>query len=351
MVNSSSLSTEALEAAILTNLTLRTLYRGEILLPCLPSALGAYLRHVAQLFRLLGRPLGEAEREQFIQLLRQTLTQGYEQSPNAQLVLTYEVRGTSGLAKDLACDVALVLPSLMDTYQHWTQQDANALFGQHPDAMVMAVVKTLPPGSPVLDVGAGYGRNAVAIAQQGHPVDALDLTSELIADLHRTVNSLPIQTRVGDVLDPELSLPINHYQLVILSEVTSHFRSPAQLQQMFDRVCACLRPGGMLLLNCFLADPDYVPTSLGVEMSQVAWSSLFTWAEVEAAYQGLPLQLVEQTPVLAYEQAHLPAEAWPPTPWYEDWASGRSIFPFLETAPPVSFQWLRWEKCLGSEQR
>jgi SAM-dependent methyltransferase len=347
-VDSDSPSPEVLEAAVLTNLSLRTLYRGESLLPCLPSALGAYLRHLAQLFRLLGRPLIEDEREQLIQLLRQTLTQGYEQSPNAQLALTYEVRGTSGLTKELTCDVALVLPSLMDTYQHWTQQAPNALFGQYADAMVMAVVETLPLGSPVLDVGAGYGRNAVAIAQRGHPVDALDLSPEFVMNLKAALASLPIQPRVGDVLDPNLSLPMNHYQLVILSEVVSHFRNPAQLRQLVERVCACLQPGGILVLNCFLAHPDYLPTSLVVEMSQVAWSSLFTWAEVEAAYSGLPLQLVEETPVLAYEQANLPPEAWPPTPWYEDWASGRSIFPFLGTDPPVSFRWLRFEKRLGA---
>jgi hypothetical protein len=78
-------------------------------------------------------------------------------------------------------------------------------------------------------------------------------------------------------------------------------------------------------------------------MAQVAWSFFLTAAEWEQIWADLPLTLVEQVPVLAYEQAHVPAEHWPPTTWFESWASGRDLFPPL-AHPPVSLQWFRWRR-------
>jgi precorrin-6B methylase 2 len=50
------------------------------------------------------------------------------------------------------------------------------LFGTEPDARVWSLAKaaTDPADFPILDVGAGSGRNALPLARRGHPVDAVE---------------------------------------------------------------------------------------------------------------------------------------------------------------------------------
>ena len=343
-----------LTTAVLTNLSIRTLYRGDIIFPCIPAALGAYLSHIDKLMRNLGQGFTAEQQEQVHRLLQISMQQGYTQSPNAQIAFHYELKGTADLQKTLSCEIALITPSLGEQYDTWYQMDADpevpqtALFGQTPDAKVMDSLALIADSTPldVLDIGAGDGRNALPIAEKGHRVHAIDLTPEFTADLKRKTEAaqLPITISEADILDSATQFHPNHYDFVLLSEVTSHFRSPHDLRQMFEKTCASLKVGGTLLLNCFVAMDDFQPDALGIEMSQIAWSSLFTPAQLKEAIADLPLAPRSDESALDYEKAHLPAEQWPPTLWYEDWASGRSTFPFLETDPPMELRWLRYQK-------
>ena len=51
---------------------------------------------------------------------------------------------------------------------------------------------------PVLDVGAGTGRIALALAHAGHEVTALDIDEELLAALRERAGELPVRTLVAD---------------------------------------------------------------------------------------------------------------------------------------------------------
>jgi SAM-dependent methyltransferase len=56
-------------------------------------------------------------------------------------------------------------------------------------------------GGPVLDVGAGTGRVAIDLAREGHEVVALDRAPELLAELARRADGLPLSTVVADARD------------------------------------------------------------------------------------------------------------------------------------------------------
>jgi hypothetical protein len=68
----------------------------------------------------------------------------------------------------------------------------------------------------------------------------------------------------------------------------------------------------------------------------------FTREELSKAMTGLPLTLVSDEQVLAYERAHLPE--WPPTSWYEGWSSGRDVFELAEGESPIELRWLTYRR-------
>ena len=53
-------------------------------------------------------------------------------------------------------------------------------------------------GGPVLDVGAGTGRTALALAREGHEVVAIDRDDELLSQLRERARGLEVTTIVAD---------------------------------------------------------------------------------------------------------------------------------------------------------
>lgn len=331
-----------LEQAIASNLMARTTYRGEMTFPCVPAALEDYLQQLQACFTLMGKPLSEGELAQVRQLLTQALEQGFQVTASAKLVVNYEITASPGLQKNLAFNAAIAVPSLAEQYRNWLETKQPPLFGSHPDAKVMAIVRDLPAAVPILDVGAGTGRNTLPLARSGYPVDALELTPEFADQLQSAASAenLPVTVIRGDVLEPSLQLTATRYHLVILSEVISHFRDQGQLRLALAKLSDAVVPGGLLLFNLFLAKDNYVPNTLVQQVSQVAWSCVFTRSQLMDAIAGLPLDLLSDESVAAYEQEHLPAGAYPPTGWFAAWSSGKSVFPLSEGKPPMELRWI-----------
>lgn len=333
-----------LRQSIYQALSVRAVHRGQIAMPCIPAPLDHYLAQLREFFRNLGKTLSDAEVQQLRDLLAETLHKGFQSASGAKLLLQYELTASPNLQKNLACSASISVPSVADEYKGWTETRGPALFGRHADARVMSVLEELgpPAESPVLDVGAGTGRNTLPLAQRGHPVDALELTPEFADQLQTDArrNGLPVRVSTGDVLDRAMTLPTMHYRLAVVSEVISHFRDTAQLRLLLERMVDCLAPGGLLLMNLFLADEGYEPDAFVREMSQVSWSYVYTRRELAEALAGLPLRIEADDSVVEYEQAHLPSEAWPPTGWFVTWATGRSVFPLASGYPPLELRWI-----------
>jgi hypothetical protein len=134
------------------------------------------------------------------------------------------------------------------------------------------------------------------------------------------------------------------YHLMVLSEVVPDFRSPHELRGMFELAAECLAPGGRLVFNAFLARDGYVPDDATVQLGQQCNSMIYTREEVTAAAAGLPLEPAADDSAYEYEKAGLPAEAWPPTAWFEGWATGIDVFDVERDDCPIELRWLVFEK-------
>ncbi len=163
------------------------------------------------------------------------------------------------------------------------------------------------------------------------------LTGEAVRD------ALDVRVIVRDVFVDADDLR-DDYQLIVLSEVVTDFRSTHQLRSLFELAARRLEPGGRLVFNVFLAREGYHPDAAARELCQQVYSSLFTRGEVSAAAAGLPLALLADDSVYEYEQAHLPAGAWPPTSWYTDWVSGLDAFRTTREQSPIELRWLVFER-------
>ena len=128
--------------------------------------------------------------------------------------------------------------------------------------------------------------------------------------------------------------------MAIATEVISHFRNVDDLRLFLAKMSDVICSGGLLLFNLFLTANEYVPDELARDMSQLCWSSLFTSEELTIAMEGLPLVSVSNDLVIEYERQYLPESAWPPTSWFESWATGRDVFPLANGQPPLEFRWI-----------
>lgn len=321
----------------------RSIVNGEITLPAVPGLIDEYVAMCAKIFGAVGRPFTDEQLAHLRSVLEGQLNEAYSASPRSNIVITYN----APVGTVLNYHVNAQWFTVEGAYENWVATREPPLFGSQPDARVWALAnEALDPAQyPILDLGAGTGRNALALARRGHPVDAVEMTSSFAqtirADAEReSLNVKVIERNIFATLD-DLR---RDYQLIVLSEVVSDFRSTSQLRGVFELASRCLAPGGRLVFNAFVAHRDYEPDDAAVQMGQQCYSTLFTQRDMAAALAGFPLALVSDVPVFDYERANLPDDAWPPTGWYPEWVSGQDVFDVAREDRPIEMRWLVYEK-------
>ncbi|MGK3994188.1 class I SAM-dependent methyltransferase [Sorangium sp. So ce1024] len=332
--------------ALLERVTRRTRANVEIVVPAVPSLIDRYMDMLADHFFALGRPFTRSDIASLRALLLDKLEEAFRASPYSNVFIRYATDEPPSVG--ITYGVAAASSSLEDEYAYWTRTREPPLFGSLPDAKLMESLRALavPPGAAILDVGAGTGRNSLPLARLGYAVDAVEPAPALADALDAEVAREALAVRVirADALRDELPLQAAGYAFAVVAEVTSHFRGAGDLRALFERLARLVAPGGHALVSAFVSAPDYEPDATAREVAQVLWSTFFTPAELDAAASGLPLALVSDDDALAFERAHLPEDAWPPTGWYESWASGQDLFGTDLVKPPVSLRWLLYRR-------
>jgi predicted ATP-grasp superfamily ATP-dependent carboligase/ubiquinone/menaquinone biosynthesis C-methylase UbiE len=132
---------------------------------------------------------------------------------------------------------------------------------------------SLPPGTRVLDLGCGAGYTAVALAERGYHVDALDGEQAMLDMTSRRAQAagVALTTELGDA--HELKFDPGTFDLVIALGLIPWLHSPHQALSEMRRV---LKPGGFLVVSSdnrrrlvYWLDPIYNPWL-------VSWRNLVT---------------------------------------------------------------------------
>ncbi len=165
------------------------------------------------------------------------------------------------------------------------RDDTVYAFGEEPNADVSQMADHFLPGSLVLDIGCGDGKNALFLAEKGFTVDAFDLSSAGVAKLLRlaakrrvTVNAWP-----QDLTEFTFSKAYD----VILSHGVLHLVEKTDWQRVLQAAQAHAKPGGYHLIKVFTdtvpASPDIAPFTRGLFHAGELASLYVGWEIVEAS--------------------------------------------------------------------
>lgn len=153
---------------------------------------------------------------------------------------------------------------------HWTAPDAKWLT---PEPAMLDWAATLAPGSAVLDLGAGVGRHALALAAQGFRTSALDAAPEGLDRLRRTAAELGLSVETVEAPMTALPFPDAAFDHVISWNVIYHGDEDILLRTIAE-IRRVLKPGGTYLgtmLSRRRLSHERARATGGREISRNAW--------------------------------------------------------------------------------
>src|SRR6478609_533877 len=340
-------SAPLLRQALLRRLPQRLRATAEYRVPPVRSLLEHYVQMFNTVWLGLGRIFSAEDLEQFRAALKLNMDEAWLASQYSRVLVSFATDPPPQTSLSWRINVERV--SMADEYEHWVATRTPPLFGNHPDAKIFELAQSFgaPAEVPILDIGAGTGRNTLPLARAGFPTDAVELAPALAAILRDDAakEALPVKVFEANVFDPNIGITPGYYRILLLAEVVaSHFRTFGEVKALFQVAAKLLPKDGLLVFSAFLTSDGYQPDDLVREMSQVFWCPAFTRGELQDAHAEEPFQLVSDESVYAYEKEHLPSEAWPPTGWFETWTGGQDLFDLPAGKPPLELRWLVYRK-------
>jgi SAM-dependent methyltransferase len=114
------------------------------------------------------------------------------------------------------------------------------------DADVIALLERLAPAeSFVLDIGTGLGQMAVAAAERGHRVVAIDVSKRALDEASKRAPALPVLWLEDDITNSHI-----HRQFAIaIDRGCLHLLTADAAARYAENIAALLAPGGCLLLK------------------------------------------------------------------------------------------------------
>lgn len=173
-----------------------------------------------------------------------------------------------------------------DRYSH-----PNFVFGYKPNDFLAANARLLKPGSRVLCLGDGEGRNGVHLATLGHDVVSLDQSAVGLAKAEQLASEkgVALETWHVDLADWVDHPPPERAWDAVVS-IFCHLPSTLR-RRVCETTSAQTRPGGMLLLEAYT--PAQVALGTGGPKDT---DQLLTRQDVLDDWQGwrLDVRLVER---------------------------------------------------------
>jgi SAM-dependent methyltransferase len=165
-----------------------------------------------------------------------------------------------------------------------------------PPPELMATLADFPAGR-ALDLGCGYGRATIYMAQAGWQVDGVDFVDLAVEEARRRATQAGVAGQICFHLGPvtDLHYLTGPYDLA-LDVGCMHNFDEAEMQAYRDELARLLRPGGLYLLFAHLRaepieyDDDGRPRWLPEELLYASFELAFQLERVEHGQTQMPDQ-------------------------------------------------------------
>lgn len=121
------------------------------------------------------------------------------------------------------------------------------LFGTAPNAFLAREVHRLKPGSKVLAIADGEGRNSTFLAQHGHNVVATDVSEKALEKARSLAERRGVEVEYRQVDLAKWHWPENAFDAAV--GIFIQFAGPVLRDAIFEGIHRSLKPGGLLLLE------------------------------------------------------------------------------------------------------
>lgn len=156
------------------------------------------------------------------------------------------------------------MPDVTDPFFEPYDRDEVA-YGATPSSAMVAFLEQASDGGPALDLGAGAGRDTIALARAGYDVTAIDLSQRGLERIkQRAVDAgvcEHVDTRMADVR--EVEMPTSKYAAIVATTVLDHIPA-ADAINVWNRITLALADTGFLFVEVHTTeDPgsDQMPGS------------------------------------------------------------------------------------------
>lgn len=133
--------------------------------------------------------------------------------------------------------------------EFWDQRytTPGLLFGAEPNAFLRREAHRLAPGSTVLSVADGEGRNAIFLAGLGHRVTAFDISPVAMAKASEWATGVGVGVDFETASVDEWDWAEAAYDAV--AAIFVQFADPEMRARLFANMWRSVKPGGLLLVQ------------------------------------------------------------------------------------------------------
>lgn len=142
------------------------------------------------------------------------------------------------------------MPNYDDARAVWDQRYAKAegyLFGSEPNRFLAAEAHRFKPGQRVLCLADGEGRNGTFLAGRGQDVLSVDISPVALAKARALAAERGVVLEFEEANLATWDWPVDAFDGVVA--IFIQFAGPALRGRIFRSIEACLKPGGLLLIE------------------------------------------------------------------------------------------------------
>jgi len=131
------------------------------------------------------------------------------------------------------------------------------VFGGSPEDILVAHWDKIPPGSPVLDIGAGQGRNCIFLAGKNYHVHALDTCREAVNALKNSFRRMNFPGEAYLRSFENWDRPAGYSAVLLFGLIPD--MGWEEIHALSAKARSLLREGGLLFVTAFTTGDDSFP--------------------------------------------------------------------------------------------